>query len=68
MPANNIRSSKKHEKTLGKRLLPEPNRSWRPIPGGRNFQNHNIGQQSEAIPLWSPKNDVLCNGKLLSVA
>ena len=43
-PANNIISSKKHGKTLGKRLLPEPNRSWRPIPGGRKFQNHDIGQ------------------------
>ena len=40
----NVITSKKFGKTLGKRLLPESNRSWRPIPGGRKFQNHIIGQ------------------------
>ena len=39
-----IISSKKLGKTLGKRLLPEPNRSWRPIPRDWKFQNHSIGQ------------------------
>ena len=44
IPKYNVISSKKFGKTLGKRLLPESNRSWRPIPGGRKFQNHIIGQ------------------------
>ena len=43
-PKYNVITSKKFGKTLGKRLLPESNRSWRPIPGGRKFQNHIIGQ------------------------
>ena len=35
---------KNMEKTLGKHLFPEPNRYWRPLPGGRKFQNHKIRQ------------------------
>ena len=44
IPENNIISFIKHGKTLGKRLLLKPNRSWRPIPGGRKLKNHDIGQ------------------------
>ena len=37
IPKYNIITSKKFGKTLGKRLLPESNRSWRQTPGGQIF-------------------------------
>ena len=37
IPKYNIITSKKFGKTLGKRLLPESNRSWRRTPGGQIF-------------------------------
>ena len=37
IPKYNVTSSKKIGKTLGKRLLPESNRSWRQTPGGQIF-------------------------------
>ena len=37
IPKYNIITSKKVGKILGKRLLPESNRSWRQTPGGQIF-------------------------------